>query len=153
MKFFSRTIKGHMKLPPKRYQNASDPAYDPIRWQKWFYTLEARREKIPVLEAAYSHIKNGGSIEDFSIDVREMRDYKDFVEGRSRFQDLSAQDKRTYQRILDHAYDHYLGHGGNKSFTKIIYDESQLFGVNARHIVELWEVDPGVYPTRYRADK
>jgi hypothetical protein len=137
--------------PPKRYEDDNDPRYDSIRYLPWFHTLEERRLKIPVLRAAEKHLKDGGKVEDLGIDPREFRDYLDFVSGRSKFAELKPEStKRAYQKILDYAYDYYVASGGAKPISKIIYDESQLFGVNARHVVELWEIDASFLPTQYR---
>lgn len=146
-----------MQLPPKRYQLDADPKYDAIRHLPWFWTLRERREKIAVLEVASDLIKDGSkqweAAEIMGVDERDIRDFMDFKAGRSRLMELQPSDRRQYQALLDQAYDVFRDTAGRKAFTQVIYDEGKLFGLNARHVVELWEVDPIFYPSHYNGLK
>ncbi len=147
-----------MQLPPKRYQPDSDTKYDNIRWLPWFHDLAERRRKIPMLTEAAKLVSEGLSIEkaaaEFGVDDRELGDYLHFMAGRSRLSEIEPiGTRRAYQMILDHAYDVYRDSFGRRSLTKIIYDESQLFGVNPRHVVEIWDLDPAFYPTHYKGER
>lgn len=140
-----------MQLPPKRFQSDQDTKYDSIRHLPWFYTLAERRGKIELLRLAHHDwLWNGetniSASDMWGVDQRELRDYSIFVAGSSR---LEPSNQRQYQKILDNSYETYIREKGARALTKIIYDESPLFGVNPRHVVELWEVDPTFYPSNY----
>ncbi len=89
----------------------------------------------------------------FHVDERELRDYRDFVEGRSRFSELDVKTQKTYQMVLDQAYDVFVDTEGRHSWAECIRSQSQLFGVQPRPVIELWEVDPMYWPTHYRGLK
>jgi hypothetical protein len=144
-----------MTLPPKRYQDDKDPMFDSIRHNKWFATLETRREKLPQLRQAHTlitveglHMVEAAVLMD--IDERELRDFYDFTDGRSRFGELDDRTKKLYQAILDASYDSYKYLGASVPFTKIVHRTASLFGVDGRPVVELWDIDPLVYPTSYK---
>jgi len=155
-----------MQLPPKRYQSDGNPKYDSIRHLPWFATLAERREKISSLEQALKwkketfvvrpdgHREYATLIEAskaFGVDERELRDFIDFQSGRDKLAEVEPiGTRKAYQMILDQAYDVYHDINGRRSFNKIIFEQSPLFGVNARHVIELWETDPGFYPLHYR---
>lgn len=143
-----------LPLPPKRFQQVDDPKYDPIRHYPWFRFLGERREKIAMLLCAYHEWKKAESIvkpitqqeaaELFGVDQRELRDYAAFVEGR-------VLDKpKNFQRILDEAYELYCGEGGKNGLRPCIETIAKLWGVNARHVIEAFEIDANFYPTGYR---
>lgn len=158
-----------MQLPPKRFQSDGDPKYDSIRYLPWFTTLAARREKLGVLQEAWrwknstfvtttdGHRKFATLTEAasaFAVDERELRDFIDFIEGRSRLAEIEhVGTRRAFQAILDQAYDVYCDTNGRKPFSQVIRDESRLFGIDGRQAVELWDVDPAYYPTHYRGIK
>ncbi len=145
-------------LPPKRFQSDGDPIYDPIRHHLWFAALASRREKIGVLEQAKLLVDQGQTQDnaclEFGVDKRELRDYISFVSGRSRLAEIEDNGtRRTYQGLLDQAYDVYRDIGGQRAFTKVIYEQAPIFGIDARPVVELWDIDPAFYPTQYRVNR
>jgi hypothetical protein len=158
-----------MQLPPKRFQSDGDPKYDSIRHLPWFRLLAERREKIAVLEQAYKwkretfcvhtdghrvYATQTEAARTFAVDERELRDFIDFREGRNRLAEIEPDGtRRAFQAILDQAYDVYCDTNGRKPFVQIIRDESRLFGIDGRQAVELWDVDPGLYPAHYRGLK
>jgi len=148
-----------LQLPPKRYQDYHDSKFDPIRHLPWFRLLEARREKLDRLSTALSILRSGigpqeAVASEMGVDARELRDYKDFVEGRSRLAEVEPiGTRRGYQMVLDQACDVYRDTAGKYSFNECIRSQSQLFGVNSRHVIEIWEVDPLAYPSHYRGIK
>lgn len=157
----NRHIKNSLdmsQLPPKRYQNYWDSKYDSIRHQPWFRNLEGRRDKIDAVRMAYNEWKGGQNqqtaAECFGVSERDVRDYADFVEGRSRFAEIEHEGTRkAYQMLLDQAYDVFVDTVARYSFTQVITDQSRLFGVDSRPVVELWDVDPCFWPQHYRGLK
>lgn len=83
----------------------------------------------------------------FGVDERELRDYEAFINGQARI--APGGNLKTFQAILDNAYGVYCFHNGKRALTRILHEEAQPFGVNPRHVVELWEVCPKFYPTNY----
>ncbi len=126
-----------------------DPVYDSIRHQPWFWRLEKRREKLWQLKQAKSHLDNVKDsrcavAKEWQVDERELRDYISFVNKVKR--NITA----TEQKILDRAYQSYMEAGGNVSFRDCIYSESKMWGINPRHVNELWETDYHFYPHEYK---
>jgi len=144
------------QLPPKRYQDYHDTVYDSIRHNPWFRILEARREKIKMLEMAYGLTKTGmltqtDACTEFGVEERDLRDYRDFVEGRSKLAEVEPiGTRRAYQGLLDHAYDVYCDTAAAYSFAVLINKESRLFGLNPRPVIELWEVSADAWPAHYK---
>jgi hypothetical protein len=136
-------------LPPKRFQNLGDSAYDPIRFRPWFRLLETRRKKIPILAEAHRRLQlkmgNQGKVAlDMGVSDRELRDYSNFIEKRG------AVITRTQQQILDEAYDLFCYWRAETSLSSCIKSIAKLYGVNPRHVNELWEVDPFFYPSKVK---
>ncbi len=147
-----------MQLPPKRFNDDKDPCFDSIRHLPWFYTLEKRREKLPILKQALVLLENDGLnqvqvAEVMGIDERELRDYQDFVHGVSRLAIMNDKNAARVQTIIDESYDSYRFLDGKIAFSKTIYNISKTFGVDGRIVVELWDCDPTLYPADYKGTK
>jgi hypothetical protein len=139
-------------LPPKRFQGINDAKYDLIRFRGWFRSLEKRRAQIPRLDAALDLVSNGlktqqAAAEAYSVDERELRDYTRFKQGSP--VDKGSQ-RATYQLVLDKAYEYYAADKAKYHIREYIKKIAKLHGLKARHVVELWEVDPTFYPSGYK---
>lgn len=135
-------------LPPKRFQQIDNPKYDPVRHKPWFAKLEKRRAKLGMLELAYLSWKKEGKTQiasaiEYGVDGRELRDYAAYVE---KTHDPIT---RNMQACLDDAYSHYAFSHGERSFRFYVESMARLYGMNPRHVVEAWEVNPNFYPTNY----
>lgn len=148
-----------MSLPPKRFESFGDPKHDSLRHLAWFGALAERRAKVEILKQAARDVElmdsSRQAVADFyQVDVRELRDFIDFQKGRSRLSEIQpVGTRRTYQMYLDHCYDVYNEAQGAKSWVKVMNDEARLWGVEARHVIELWEIDPSFYPSNFRQAK
>lgn len=143
-----------MILQPKRWQKADDPRYDPIRHKPWFSRLLKRKQIIPLMEAALSYMQVHESditqaqlCEFWAIDPRDFRDFRAFWQGES------FGTSKTFQAILDGAYHLYQEHNAIRPIQRFIDDVAPLYGVNYRHVWEMWEVDPAFYPSDYKYPK
>lgn len=79
----------------------------------------------------------------WGIDPRELRDYTNFRRG------FGSKIPPVYQSILNSAYNAYREHFAIRPIQSFIRDAAPLYGVKARPVVELWEVDPFFYPSDY----
>jgi hypothetical protein len=142
-------------LPPKRFQNPADPVYDPIRHKPWFGKLLKRRAKLPLLEQALLAWMVGGSqkqaAEEFGLDERELRDYRNWIE-RAQLVPICAS-KKTFQHILEAAHATYQNTGGSRHLRTYIEVHASRWGLTPRHVTELWEVDPTFFPLGYNLTK
>jgi hypothetical protein len=146
-------------LPPKRWQPAEDPKYDPIRPKRWFPRLLVRKNKLHNLEAArlkwrsyQKFVKDAQkrAAEEWGVDERELRDYCKFVEGYSKLLEEGPKYRQLAQILIDEAYNLYCHDKGLHSFQfwlKRVGDRSTIGG---RQLIELWEVDPTFYPKGYK---
>jgi hypothetical protein len=80
------------------------------------------------------------------VDERDLRDFISFVQGQTRPYD----NQKTFQAIIDEAYRYYVENQAKFSFTCEISLVAPRYGVNARHAMEHWEVDPNLWPTGYK---
>lgn len=145
-----------MILPPKRFDSPDNPKYDSIRHRPWFRLTLERRGKIPFLKAAKDKLVEIGSQKEtasmYRVDERELRDYCRFVDGISpNYQD--AQEKRTFQRIIDDAYASYVADKAKYNFRDYIANNAGYFGALPRHVLEAWEIDPNLLPTGYNENQ
>lgn len=142
-----------MILQPKRWQKADDPKYDPIRHRQWFARLLKRKHIIPMMDGCFVewldatgpnlNKTNEQHCLEWGVDPREFRDYANFRVGKC------YPRNPTFQHILDGAYKLYWEHNASRPIQSWISDLSPLYGVKSRHVCEMWEVDPGFYPTNY----
>ena len=147
-------------LPPKRFQDPSDVVYDPIRNRKWFGPLSKRRAQLHLLKCAlrdYDDPLMGDHTQQeicahWGVDEREFRDYRDFVDAIHYSMRREAWDKLDshYQAVLDLAYQGYNSHIASRSIRHFIEDHAALYGLNPRHVIERWEIDPNFWPTGYK---
>lgn len=147
-------------LPPKRFQSTEDPKYDPIRHRPWFEKLRTRRKKLHLLRCALHDMSNEAigltqkeAAFHWGVDERELRDYEDFIDGSSKL--ASREWKypgfgRIAQHALDSAYTAYCEHNAIRHIRSFIEDAAPLYGLNPRHVTELWETDPTFWPTGYQ---
>lgn len=147
-----------MILPPKRYDDPGDPKWDSLRHHVWFDKLSERRDKNSLLYQAHLCCSLGefakrACADKWGVNRRELQDFSDFLNKRSRFSEIEDnQTKRQFQGVLDQAFDMYRDTFGAKSFRSLIEDAALLFGVNGRHVAELWDIDPMWYPTQYKKE-
>ena len=137
-------------LPPKRFEDDSDPKYDNIRHKKWFWRLRERRSKLPALKQAYlawkgNMLQQQASIE-FGVDPRELRDYIAFYEDK---EPKLPDNIKTMQAVMDEAYRRYCESGAERNIREYLAEAAPLYGLKARHVVELWEVGKSFYPQGY----
>lgn len=137
-----------MHLPPKRFDDPDHPTYDNIRHYRWFGKLGTRRAKLQWLAVGYNYIREKmpqqKAADEVNVDSRELRDYVAFRDGVSR--GASANE----QQAMNEAYHLYCNELGKISIRKAIALQAPLWGLNPRHVQELWEVDPTFYPTDYK---
>lgn len=137
------------QLPPKRFDDPSDPKYDPIRHLSWFWKLAKRREKLKFLKQANQDMICNKKLQkdaarNFGLDERELRDYISFVNHEPRM--VGGSVGAAYQHASDLAYLIYCRAGGLFSFTKCLERAAPDYGIKPRHLTELWETDPTFYP-------
>ncbi len=136
-------------LPPKRFEDDSDPRWDSVRHKSWFPALAERRAKIPLLREAKSYYDGDSSMSQmecaatFSVDERELRDYCSFINN------SCGKPDRTFQRILDDAYEIYCLNKGDIGLRFCIDRVAGFYGKNPRHVMEEFEVNPRFLPTDY----
>ena len=135
-------------LPPKRYEDPYNPKYDPIRHKPWFPSLMERREKIPMLQMAYRQLKETNHsqlrvAEEWGVDPRELRDFINFTIGKG---DTPS---KAFQACLNDAYFEYCIEGAMRHIGFFIEKMAPFYGLNPRHVREMWEVDPEFYPKTY----
>lgn len=139
----------NLVLPPKRWEDAEHPKFDPIRGRKWFPRLLKRKKHIPLLERAMEDCSCSESMtqeecaEAWGVDSREMRDFVAFRKN------TPSAITELQQSLLDEAYVDYLLEQGSESFTDYIQFAARRRGLNPRPIKELWEVAPNFYPSNY----
>jgi hypothetical protein len=143
-----------MILPPKRWERDSLAKYDPIRHRPWFRLLCKRKHSLHHMAYAYSFMKENDTSQkeacsQFSLSEREFQDYIEFVEGESRHSKLDGKKKQVFLEILNDAYRIYTHNLASKNIVFYIRQVAPLWGVNPRHVTEMWEVDPKFYPTGY----
>jgi hypothetical protein len=143
-------------LPPKRFESLADTIFDPIRGRPWFQKLVKRREQIPLLEQAYKahrdmhrSMTQYDAATQFNVDERELRDFIKYVDGVSVFSSLTKAEQLVYQRILDNAYDLYDRFRAQENFRYYIEGCAKPFGLDARPVWELYDIDPTWFPTGY----
>ncbi len=148
-----------LPLPPKRFELAEDPAYDPIRHKKWFGKMAKRDKEINLMKVAYNLLtfdKGDTSITEMckslGICERVFRDYR-------RFSDLSSAFNRNFkadpvmQRACNIAYSVYQNDGARKSFTWYLTQSAKDYGIRPILLVGLWENDPRFKPTQISSEK
>lgn len=144
-------------MPPKRFEDASDPRFDPIRGRSWFRHLLIRKWQLPALRSAKQHLykldgypTQSKAAEAFRVDERELRDYVDYVDGVSDWAENLTQPEgdlsRRMKAALDHAYDQYNFDNAKLAFHAYVESSAKLFGLKPRAVRELWETDPKFYP-------
>lgn len=137
----------YLTLPPKRWEPATDARYDSIRYKPWFGRLCLRKHHIPRLEQAFRANLDGSTqkaaASDFMVDPRELRDYERFRTG------STSELPRFAQDAIDMAYRDYCRDNASRPFHFYLRIWSKWLALNPRAIRELWEVDPGFYPTNY----
>lgn len=144
-------------LPPKRFEDARDPKFDPIRHFPWFNGLYKRREKLPALKAAFDHWKvnvlpQAESAKMFNVDERELRDYFEFVMwavGAPQQDDRFDSNDKLFRHILTDAYKLYCHSHGHTPLRTCLSRICPMFGVTTRHVIERWEIDPRFIPNGY----
>lgn len=141
----------NMVLPPKRFEEPFDPKYDSIRHLPWFKRLTQRRDKIPALRQAYAYFLGSDKTQAdssamFSVDERELRDYIKFI---NKQPVINSVESKVAQSIINSAYENYCASKAQESIQRYLEAFSRLFGVNPRHVVELWEIDRNYYPSGY----
>ncbi len=136
-------------LPPKRFEDDSDPRFDSVRHKGWFPALRERREKLPLLREAKSYYDGNSDVSQmecaamFSVDERELRDYCSFVNK------SFGKPSSTFQHILDRAYEIYCLNKGDISLRACLDRVAGFYGKNPRHVMEDFEVNPTFLPTGY----
>lgn len=143
-----------MILQPKRWQDASDPKYDPIRHKPWFARLLKRKQIMPLMEAALGYMKFHKSdmtqmelCDLWGIRRRDFRDYARFYDQLER--KTFDRQLASFQYILNQAYMFYCADEAAKPITRYIQVIAPLHGIKSRHVCEMWEVDPAFYPSDY----
>lgn len=130
---------------------ADDPKYDSLRFRPWFTRLQKRKKIIPALEQAYLLVQQGqpqwSAAAEFQVDERELRDYSALKTGES------SPRAPVYQRVIDDAYTFYCHSKLTHSFSFCMEKAASEYGLNPRACRELWETDPGYYPTVYQKEK
>lgn len=135
-------------LPPKRFDDPWDPRFDNVRGKFWFRKLEVRRKQLPFLKEALAAmhdpsipITQKDAAKAFGVDERELRDYENFVNGKSKPPD------KTFQKVLDDAYLEYCASKAGNDISFFIHRMAKLYGANGRAVNERWEVDPSFLPS------
>lgn len=145
--------KDRWVLPPKRFEEADDSKYDPIRSRRWFARLLERKWQIPLLRHAHKLLLMDCGLtqetvcEEMVVDARELRDYIKFHHGQV------AEVGPNLQGALDYAYDMYCMDGAKMSWRAHMESGAKAFGLNPRHLMEQWEIDSGFYPTGLNENK
>lgn len=142
-------MKNQIVLPPKRWETAESPIFDPIRGKPWFQKLLKRKHHIPALEQAYRECmanlnetqKSIAKIWD--VDERELRDYIKFKH------DQNPEITDQAQRVIDMAYKLYCESKAIRSFSWCVELAANAAGLRTRPYRELWEVCPNYYPSSY----
>lgn len=140
-----------MQLPPKRFEDPWDHRFDDIRHKPWYAKLIKRREKLPSLKCAADYLHQGSLQKDaaarFTVDERELRDYVSFIAN------CPYHKPPEYYRILEEAYAEYCGMNGDRHINYFIERIAPSYGMNPRHVTEMWEIDPTFYPVSYAKTK
>lgn len=136
----------NLVLPPKRFE-PDDPTRDPIRSRAWYPKLQIRKWQMPLLHQAARVIQQGWTqvfaCDTFRVDSRELRDYVRYWT--FKWPPVT----KTEQAIIDDAYYSYCQRGGEQAFHAYLEHNSRFFGLNPRHVKELWELNPGFLPSGY----
>ncbi len=136
-----------MTLPPKRFEDPYDPRFDTIAGKPWYHRLIARREQIPMLHQAALKAKETtqkAAAEEYGVDERELRDYLGFIDS------VNKRASPTFQRILDDAYQAYNQSKASSHIRFFIEQAAPRYGVNPRHVTEIWEISNSFYPSGYK---
>lgn len=134
-------------LPPKRFEDPSDPKFDSIRHEDWFPKLLKRREKIPALRNAVREMaEDDRSQVDVAVlcgvDPREMRDYIRFHFKPYEFPKPTVEQEEAIMR----AYELYCT--SSASWNHCLMSALPLRR-DTRALLEKWEVDPSFFPNGY----
>lgn len=139
-----------MILQPKRWQLADSPIYDPIRFRPWFQRLLKRKKHITKMRAclfefagAETALTQEEHCDKWNVSPREFRDFVNFWSGEG--PPISPE----YLSILTSAYNAYCEHSAIRPIQRFIADIAPLYGVNYRHVWEMWEIHPKFYPSDY----
>lgn len=133
-------------LPPKRWEDASDPVFDPIRHHAWFARLLKRKKHIAALDQALKDMRENGTSQkqaclNWFVATRELRDFIDYV-AKTPCQMLNQE-----QAILDEAVLYYRASHGEKHLRHWIEKVATAKGFKPRPYLEKWEVDANYLPT------
>lgn len=140
-------------VPPKRFEKADDPKFDPIRPRRWFARLLKRKWQIDKLDQAYRLLSLHPDMTqetvcgEMMVDSREFRDYCVFT------QNAASETIRNHQAAIDYAYDQYVADGAEMPWRSHLEASARVFGLNPRRFVEKWEVEPRFYPTSFLNEK
>ena len=138
-------------IPPKKYEDPSDPRFDSIRHFPWFKHIEKRANRVARMRAANGLISQGMGVCEAasrtSSSRRELADYISFVNGVSKFDGLANHGKQIVQLILDKSYHSFLK-DSSKPITHYIMMACRTLGAKPRPIIDMWELDPKFLPTQ-----
>lgn len=140
-------------LPPKRFEDPSDPLYDSIRTRPWFAKMATRRAKIPLLKQAHAmslqigqHTTQKFICDTWGVDERELRDYvKWYCDSPIALDPIP----KNFMDAINHAYHAYCEDKGNMPWRNHLRNSAPYFGIKPRHITEKWETDTAYYPDGY----
>jgi hypothetical protein len=137
--------------PPKRFEEATSPEYDEIRWKRWFPRLLKRKWQLDLLKLSARAWDEGKTQEQaalmYGIDPRELRDYVAFKGNLGN--PVSPND----QDVLNDAYRHYCEDKAQLNLKAYITSSAKQLGANPRHVIELWEINPWFYPIGFERNK